>query len=134
MDTLREQLAEVAAGKRFLLQGGDCAERFMDCAAEPIEKKLKILLQVRKFFFSDILLFLNEDKIKSISYISSFSTTWNSIWIYISYHFMKHLTLQVYVATVITYIKVNFANIIHFVSFSVPIRFNKMNYITIPFS
>lgn len=24
---LRKQLAEVAAGKRFLLQGGDCAER-----------------------------------------------------------------------------------------------------------
>ena len=26
--SLRRQLAEVAAGKRFLLQGGDCAERF----------------------------------------------------------------------------------------------------------
>ena len=25
---MREQLAEVAQGKRFLLQGGDCAERF----------------------------------------------------------------------------------------------------------
>lgn len=51
MDNLREQLAEVAAGRRFLLQGGDCAERFMDCAAEPIEKKLKILLQVRTPLF-----------------------------------------------------------------------------------
>ena len=29
--SLRKQLAEVAAGKRFLLQGGDCAERFVDC-------------------------------------------------------------------------------------------------------
>ncbi len=49
VDSLREQLAEVAAGRRFLLQGGDCAERFMDCAAEPIEKKLKILLQASPF-------------------------------------------------------------------------------------
>jgi 3-deoxy-7-phosphoheptulonate synthase len=46
VDRLRSALAEVAAGRRFLLQGGDCAERFMDCAAEPIEKKLKILLQM----------------------------------------------------------------------------------------
>jgi len=46
VDRLLVQLAEVAEGKRFLLQGGDCAERFMDCAAEPIEKKLKILLQM----------------------------------------------------------------------------------------
>jgi hypothetical protein len=46
VETLRAGLAEVAAGRRFLLQGGDCAERFMDCAAEPIEQKLKILLQM----------------------------------------------------------------------------------------
>lgn len=43
---VRAQLAEVAQGKRFLLQGGDCAERFVDCSSEPIEKKLKILLQM----------------------------------------------------------------------------------------
>ena len=43
---LRKQLAEVAAGKRFLLQGGDCAERFMDCTASSIEQKLKIMLQM----------------------------------------------------------------------------------------
>ena len=42
----RAQLAEVALGKRFLLQGGDCAERFQDCAAESIDKKLRILLQM----------------------------------------------------------------------------------------
>jgi len=29
VDDLRQQMAEVALGKRFLLQGGDCAERFM---------------------------------------------------------------------------------------------------------
>ena len=46
VDRLRAGLAEVAEGKRFLLQGGDCAERFLDCAAEPIEKKLRILLQM----------------------------------------------------------------------------------------
>ena len=46
VDLLRSQLAEVASGTRFLLQGGDCAERFVDCSAEPIEQKLKILLQM----------------------------------------------------------------------------------------
>lgn len=46
VDRLRDQLAEVAEGKRFLIQGGDCAERFLDCAAEPIEQKLRILLQM----------------------------------------------------------------------------------------
>ena len=46
VDLLRAQLAEVAEGRRFLLQGGDCAERFVDCAAEPIEQKLRILLQM----------------------------------------------------------------------------------------
>lgn len=29
VDALKAQLAEVAQGKRFLLQGGDCAERFL---------------------------------------------------------------------------------------------------------
>lgn len=33
-------------GKRFLLQGGDCAERFKDCEARTIEAKIKILLQM----------------------------------------------------------------------------------------
>ncbi len=46
VDALRTQLAEAAVGKRFLLQGGDCAERFIDCARAPIEQKLKILLQM----------------------------------------------------------------------------------------
>ncbi|MEN6535777.1 MAG: 3-deoxy-7-phosphoheptulonate synthase, partial [Bryobacteraceae bacterium] len=31
IDALKAQLAEAAAGRRFLLQGGDCAERFDDC-------------------------------------------------------------------------------------------------------
>ena len=36
----------MAKGNRFLLQGGDCAERFDDCCADTIEKKLKILIQM----------------------------------------------------------------------------------------
>ncbi|KAI8808264.1 DAHP synthetase [Cladochytrium replicatum] len=43
---LRQQLAEVAEGKRFLLQGGDCAELFDYCSQDPIESKLKVLLQM----------------------------------------------------------------------------------------
>lgn len=46
IDTLRGRLADAAAGRAFLLQGGDCAERFEDCAKDPIEAKLKILLQM----------------------------------------------------------------------------------------
>ena len=43
---LRGLLAEAAAGRRFLLQGGDCAERFQDCTPEAIEGKLRVLLQM----------------------------------------------------------------------------------------
>ena len=46
VDNLRRQLADAAAGERFLLQGGDCAERFQDCTPETITSKLKILLQM----------------------------------------------------------------------------------------
>ncbi len=46
VDTLRARLADVARGERFLLQGGDCAERFQDCSKGAIESKLKILLQM----------------------------------------------------------------------------------------
>ncbi len=31
IEALKQQLAEAAQGQRFLLQGGDCAERFADC-------------------------------------------------------------------------------------------------------
>jgi 3-deoxy-7-phosphoheptulonate synthase len=43
---LRASLAEVAAGKAFLLQAGDCAESFHDVSAIHIREKLKILLQM----------------------------------------------------------------------------------------
>jgi 3-deoxy-7-phosphoheptulonate synthase len=46
VDNLRCQLAAAAAGERFLLQGGDCAERFQDCHQEAITSKIKILLQM----------------------------------------------------------------------------------------
>jgi 3-deoxy-7-phosphoheptulonate synthase len=31
--SLREQMADAACGRRFVLQGGDCAERFADCTS-----------------------------------------------------------------------------------------------------
>ena len=43
---LKRQIGEAAAGKRFLLQGGDCAESLDDCSAPLITRKLKILLQM----------------------------------------------------------------------------------------
>jgi 3-deoxy-7-phosphoheptulonate synthase len=46
IDELRRQLADAAVGKRFLLQGGDCAEAFSDCSAPAITNKLKVLLQM----------------------------------------------------------------------------------------
>lgn len=46
VETLREKLASAARGESFLLQGGDCAERFDDCNPESIAGKLKILLQM----------------------------------------------------------------------------------------
>jgi 3-deoxy-7-phosphoheptulonate synthase len=44
--SLREQLAEAAAGNGFVLQGGDCAERFADCTSPRITNMLKVLLQM----------------------------------------------------------------------------------------
>ena len=46
VESLRTQLAEAAEGKRFLLQGGDCAEVFHECRSSVIANKLKILLQM----------------------------------------------------------------------------------------
>lgn len=46
VEALKQELAEAALGNAFLLQGGDCAESFVDCTAEPIAQKLKILLQM----------------------------------------------------------------------------------------
>jgi 3-deoxy-7-phosphoheptulonate synthase len=43
---LREQLAEAVAGKRFVLQGGDCAERFVDCRPSRVTNTVKVLVQM----------------------------------------------------------------------------------------
>jgi 3-deoxy-7-phosphoheptulonate synthase len=43
---LKDQLARVAAGEAFLLQGGDCAETFDAFSADGIRDKLKVLLQM----------------------------------------------------------------------------------------
>ncbi|HEX7181057.1 MAG TPA: 3-deoxy-7-phosphoheptulonate synthase class II [Thermoanaerobaculia bacterium] len=46
IERLKTQLAEASRGERFLLQGGDCAEKFEDCTSSSIANKLKILLQM----------------------------------------------------------------------------------------
>jgi 3-deoxy-7-phosphoheptulonate synthase len=46
VDTLRQRLAEAASGKAFLLQGGDCAETFVDATADRIRNRVKTLLQM----------------------------------------------------------------------------------------
>lgn len=46
IEKLKSQIAEAQQGKRFLLQGGDCAERLDDCRPEHITSRLKILLQM----------------------------------------------------------------------------------------
>ncbi|MFN3842119.1 MAG: class II 3-deoxy-7-phosphoheptulonate synthase [Rehaibacterium terrae] len=43
---LKRQLAEAQEGRRFLLQGGDCAESFADCESGLISNRLKVLLQM----------------------------------------------------------------------------------------
>ncbi len=44
--SLRKQLADVTAGKAFLLQGGDCAESFNDLHPSRIRGTFRILLQM----------------------------------------------------------------------------------------
>lgn len=46
IEHLRALIAEAQAGKRFILQGGDCAESLADTRADTIAGKLKILLQM----------------------------------------------------------------------------------------
>src|SRR4051812_35135454 len=44
--SLLDRLADVAAGKAFLLQAGDCAESFHDHTAPNLREKLKVILQM----------------------------------------------------------------------------------------
>ncbi|WP_403025709.1 class II 3-deoxy-7-phosphoheptulonate synthase [Salinibacterium sp. GXW1014] len=46
VDQLRTRLAEAAAGKAFLLQGGDCAETFSGATADQIRDRVKTILQM----------------------------------------------------------------------------------------
>ena len=46
VDTLRGRLAAAAEGKAFLMQGGDCAETFVDATADRIRNRVKTLLQM----------------------------------------------------------------------------------------
>ncbi len=43
---LKSQLADVAAGKAFVLQGGDCAESFAEFGANKIRDTFRVLLQM----------------------------------------------------------------------------------------
>lgn len=43
---LKQQIADAQEGRRFLLQGGECAENFADCTSEVISNRLKVLLQM----------------------------------------------------------------------------------------
>ncbi len=43
---LQQQLARVQRGGAFILQGGDCAESFVDCTSTRVVGQLKILLQM----------------------------------------------------------------------------------------
>jgi 3-deoxy-7-phosphoheptulonate synthase len=44
--TLTDELAEVAAGRAFLLQAGDCAESFDELTAQAVENRLRVILQM----------------------------------------------------------------------------------------
>ena len=46
VDILRQRLAAAAAGKAFLLQGGDCAETFAGATADQIRDRVKTILQM----------------------------------------------------------------------------------------
>ncbi|HNB59824.1 MAG TPA: 3-deoxy-7-phosphoheptulonate synthase class II [Phycisphaerales bacterium] len=46
IERLKSQIADAQHGRRFLLQGGDCAEQMSDCRPDSITAKLKILLQM----------------------------------------------------------------------------------------
>jgi 3-deoxy-7-phosphoheptulonate synthase len=46
VQALKSQLADVAAGKVFLLQGGDCAESFNEFSADSLRDTLRVLLQM----------------------------------------------------------------------------------------
>ena len=46
VERAKAQIADASEGRRFILQGGDCVERFEDCTESTIVNKIKILLQM----------------------------------------------------------------------------------------
>ena len=46
IETLRERLADAAAGRAFLLQGGDCTESIDDCSTDGVVRQMKVLMQM----------------------------------------------------------------------------------------
>lgn len=50
---LRERLAGIVQQNGFILQGGDCAERFMDCNTNTIGNKVNLLLKMGSIFESN---------------------------------------------------------------------------------
>lgn len=46
IDQLKSLLAEAGRGERFIVQGGDCAERFMDCEQDRLEAQIKLMIQM----------------------------------------------------------------------------------------
>jgi 3-deoxy-7-phosphoheptulonate synthase len=46
IESLKRELADAQEGKRFVLQGGDCAETLDECRSDVISNRLKILLQM----------------------------------------------------------------------------------------
>ncbi|SFR03934.1 3-deoxy-D-arabinoheptulosonate-7-phosphate synthase [Lentzea waywayandensis] len=51
-DTLTARLAQVAEGKAFLVQGGDCAERLDDLSTQAIRRKIVLLRQMSEILTS----------------------------------------------------------------------------------
>merc|ERR1711972_220686 len=45
-DRLKNLLAAAGRGERFIIQGGDCAERFIDCEADRLEAQVRLMLQM----------------------------------------------------------------------------------------
>ena len=43
---LKEKLADVAMGKAFLLQGGDCAESFKEFSTDNIQDTFRVMMQM----------------------------------------------------------------------------------------
>jgi len=46
VNRLTELLAQAGRGEKFVVQGGDCAERFIDCEPERLENQLSVLVQM----------------------------------------------------------------------------------------